>query len=97
MAQVSNQVQFSWHALQYVGNNGKFSQYVTYGAVQSVLQGKPLRNGSGQKIPVTFLGKVVRIQDSDARNGQYKQGSTIKAVVDVTNNTEVTVITIVIE
>jgi hypothetical protein len=96
MQTTNNQVQFSWHALERVATNGRYAKYVSYAAVQSVLQQKPLRNGT-QKVPVATLGRVVRVQDDQARNGQYIEGSVIKAVVQVANGCEVNVITIVLE
>lgn len=92
----TNQVQFSWHALERVGAGGRFSTVTSYAEVQVILQHKPMRNGT-QKVIITTLDKVVRIPDPEARNGKYIEGRTLKAVTQVTNGNEVNVITIVLE
>lgn len=90
----ANQVQFSWHANERIF--GRFASVTSYAQVQTVLQNKPLSNGM-QKVVITTLDKVVRIPDPEARNGQYIEGRVIKAVAQVTNKSEVEVITIVLE
>lgn len=91
---MANYVQFTWHASERV--LGRFSGITSYAQVQTVLQGKPLRNGT-HKVPIAKLGSTVRVYDPEARNGQYIEGNTVKAIVDVTNGNEVQIITIVLE